>query len=353
MTDVTGRQGPLFWNSYPISDTAGSATGGLVVLLFALLLALLLTLLHDVPVVHPSCCNFHGLAGWCECETIPNAEQGLTHCDLFPQELGVLLAVLEALLGLAQPLGQQRLRLVHRVRQHDICAEPDVYLVGGWHLGLSEQRVVELEGGLDRVRLVLGAPVSQQPQTTEPSRHGCERCRPVEGLGDIPSSSSGTAPSPASFGYLVTCPSGPLLSAACSIPCTGISCDSIVPRQPRAFLSSARLALRGQRRQESYSLAVHAWWVCGGDSRDHFLELAQRRLGIGARGHIVLDPVDERRIRYASRVGGGVLAPGGPNTSRSVVCAREKRLFSCTLGGLGCLPQSSRFPLVCHVDGCC
>lgn len=61
--------------------------------------------------------------------------------------------------------------------------------------------------------------------------------------------------------------------------------------------------------------------VCS-DSRDHFLELPQRGLGIGARGHIVLDLVDERRIGYTSGVGGGVLAPAA-KYSPSVVCARE------------------------------
>lgn len=78
-----------------------------------------------------------------------------THRDLLPQEFRVLLAVHEALLGLAQPLHQERLGLIHRVRQHDVRAEPDVHLVGGRHLGLGKQRVVELESRLDRVRLVL------------------------------------------------------------------------------------------------------------------------------------------------------------------------------------------------------
>lgn len=46
----------------PYPYPAGSATGGLVVLFFALLLALLLALLYDVPVVYSSCCDLHGLA---------------------------------------------------------------------------------------------------------------------------------------------------------------------------------------------------------------------------------------------------------------------------------------------------
>jgi len=95
-----------------------------------------------------------------------------THRDLFPQELSVLLAVLKTLLGLAQPLDQQRLRLVRRVRQHDVCAEPDVHLVGGRHLGLGEQRVVELEGGLDRVRLVLVLLSAGPPPFMENLKHG-------------------------------------------------------------------------------------------------------------------------------------------------------------------------------------
>ena len=40
--------------------------------------------------------------------------------------------------------------------------------------------------------------------------------------------------------------------------------------------------------------------------RDHLLEPLQHALDVGARGDIVLDPVDEGGVGYAARVGGGV-----------------------------------------------
>lgn len=153
----------------------------------------------------------------------------------------------------------------------------------------------------------------------------------VSGPGDILSSSSGTGPSPTSFGCLVSCPSGPRLSFACSTPCTGISCFfGFLARQPMAHphipsalaVMAPRLLLfapRGGAGSIPFS-PVAARDACCIDSRDHLLELPQRGLGVGARGHIVLDPVDERCIGYASGVGGGVLAPAGKKLYSSAAC---------------------------------
>lgn len=47
-----------------------------------------------------------------------------------------------------------------------------------------------------------------------------------------------------------------------------------------------------------------------GDSRDHLLELVHGRFNVGPGCDIVLDLVDERRVRYASRVGGRIFAGG-------------------------------------------
>lgn len=168
--------------------------------------------------------------------------------------------------------------------------------------------------------------------------------------GYILSSSLGTGPSPASFGCLVSCLSGPQLSFACSTPCTDTSWCCLLrvnprpsPKSPPGLSWLATPVAAG----ESSILAHRSPESLCIDSRDHLLELPQRGLRVGARGDIVLDPVDERRIGYASWVGGGVLAPAGKSSPRQRPARKSCLVF---LLGPGHLPQSGCFPFVCHID---
>lgn len=164
--------------------------------------------------------------------------------------------------------------------------------------------------------------------------------------GDILSSSLGTGPSPASFGCLVSCLSGPRLSFACLTPCTGISWCCFVDCQHGPSSHPSRPGCRGSRhlsgRRQCSILAHCSPGTLCGDSRDHLLELPQRGLGVGARGHIVLDPVDERRIGYASGVGGGVLAPAGKSSPRQRPEPKELLVFLVEAGSL--TPEQSLSP---------
>lgn len=172
--------------------------------------------------------------------------------------------------------------------------------------------------------------------------------------GDILSSSLGTGPSPASFGCLVSCLSGPRLSFACLTPCTGISWCCFVDCQHGPSSHPSRPGCRGSRhlsgRRQCSILAHCSPGTLCGDSRDHFLELPQRGLGVGARGHIVLDPVDERRIGYASGVGGGVLAPAGKSSPRQRPALEE--LFGVSCRGRVAYPGAVAFPLSAMSTAC-
>lgn len=92
------------------------------------------------------------------------------------------------------------------------------------------------------------------------------------------------------------------------------------PAVPELALAAQRVTPLGIAKGQRFSLFTRWRALSGrvlletlcdnGDSRNHLLELVHRRLDVSARCDIVLDLVDERRVRYASRVGGRIFAGG-------------------------------------------
>lgn len=70
--------------------------------------------------------------------------------------------------------------------------------------------------------------------------------------------------------------------------------------------------------------------LSNGDLRNHLLKLVHGRFDVGTGCDIVLDLVDERRVGYASRVGGRIF-PGG----RSFALAREQTGQACSDRSVG------------------